>query len=79
MDPERGELESPSDGTGLETPGQQYPPNEGTWDQGRTTADGFLTAGVGSNQGGNISSPTERAKNTTTFADISSPMEHVGT
>ena len=42
IDPERGELESPSAGTGLETPGQQCPPNEGTWDQGRTTADGFL-------------------------------------
>ena len=71
-DPERGELESPSAGTGLETPGQQCPPNEGRWDQERTTAAGFLTAGVGSNQGGNISLPTERAKNTTTFADISS-------
>ena len=54
MDPERAELESPWAGTGLETPGQQCPPNEGTWDQGRTTAAGFLTAGVGSNQGGNI-------------------------
>ena len=30
MDPERGELEPPSAGTGLETPGQQCPPNEGT-------------------------------------------------
>ena len=29
MDPELKELESPSAGTGLETPGQQYPPNEG--------------------------------------------------
>ena len=42
----------------------------------RTTADGFLTAGVGSNQGGNISSPMERVdtragtKSTTTSADI---------
>ena len=54
MDPERGELESPSAGTGLETPRQQCPTNEGTWDQGRTTASGFLTAGVDSNQGGNI-------------------------
>ena len=85
MDPERGELEPPSAGTGLETPGQQCPPNEETWDQGRTIADGFLTAGVGSNQGGRISSPTEcvdtRAytKSTATFADISSPNEHVGT
>ena len=49
LDPERGELESPSAGTGLETPGQQCSPNEGTRDQGRTTACGFLTAGVDSN------------------------------
>ena len=34
MDPERGELESPSAGTGLETPGQLCPPNEGTWKTG---------------------------------------------
>ena len=58
MDPERGELESPSAGTGLETPGQQCPPNEGTLETGRTTADGFLTAGVGPNQGTDIFSPT---------------------
>ena len=85
MDPERGELESPSAGRGLETPGQQCPPNEGTWDQGRTAAAGFLTTGVGSKQGGNISSPTEcvdtraSTKSTATLADISSPTEHVGT
>ena len=84
-DPERGELVSPSTGTGLETPGQQYPPNEGIWETGRTTADGILTAGVGSNQGGSIYSPTGRVdtrvrtKSTATFADISSPTEHVGT
>ena len=41
-DPERDELESPSAGTGLETPGQQCPPNEGTWEKGRTIADGYL-------------------------------------
>ena len=76
MDPERGELEPPSADRGLETPGQQCPPNEGPWDTGRTTANGFLTAGVGPNQGGNISSPTERVdtragtKSTTTSADI---------
>ena len=75
--PELEELESPSAGTGLETPGQQCPPNEGTWDQGRTTASGFLTAGVDSNQGGNISSPTtesvdKRANNTKTIEDVSS-------
>ena len=78
MDPERGELESPSAGTGLETPGQQCPPNEGTWDQGRTTADGLLTAGVDS-RGNHFFFFTERAKNTTTSADISSPTKHVGT
>ena len=72
MGPELKELESPSAGTVLETPGQQCPPNEGTWDQGRTTASGILTAGVGSSQGGNISSPTERAKRSATFAGISS-------
>ena len=72
MDPEQGELKSSSAGTGLETPGQQCPPNEGTWDQGRTTASGISTAGVGSNQGESISSLTERAKDTKTFADISS-------
>ena len=70
MGPELKELESPSAGTGLETPGQQCPPNEGTWDQGRTTASGILTAGVCSSQGGNILSPTERAKSTRNTADI---------
>ena len=48
MDPERDELESPSAGTGFETPGQQCPPNEGIWEQGQITANGFLTAGVDS-------------------------------
>ena len=48
MGPELKELELPSAGTGLETPGQQCPLNEGTWDQGRTTTPGILTAGVGS-------------------------------
>ena len=79
IDPERGEPESSSAGTGLETPGQQCPPNEGIWETGRTTADGILTAGLSSNQGGNISSSAERAKNTATFTDISSPTEYVGT
>ena len=77
MGPELKELESPSAGTGLEKPGQQCPPNEGTWDQGRTTADGFSTAGVGSNQEGNIVSSTTKivdtrtsTKSTRTTADI---------
>ena len=85
METKLKELEPPSAGTGLEAPGQQCPPNEGSWETGRTTADGFLTAGVSSNQGGSIYSPTERVdtrastKSTATFADISSPTEHVGT
>ena len=72
MDPELEELESPSAGTGFKTPGQQCPPNEGIGEQGRTTAFGILTAGVGSSQGGNISSPPEREKSTATVTGISS-------
>ena len=34
MDPELTELEPPSAGMGLETPGQQCPPNEGVWEKG---------------------------------------------
>ena len=60
MNPELTELKSPSAGTGLETPRQQCPPKEGTWETGRTTADGFLTAGVGSNLGKHTSLTTER-------------------
>ena len=77
MGPELEELESPSAGTGLETPGQQYPPNKGIWETRRTTASGILTAGVDSNQGGNFSSTTTEnvdtrasEKNTRTTADI---------
>ena len=57
MNPEQTELELPSAGTGLETPGQQCAPNGET---GRTTADCYLLVGMGSNQGGDTSSPTER-------------------
>ena len=57
MNPERDQLESPLASMGFETPGQQYPPNGET---GRTTAVGYLTAGVGPNLGGNTSSPKER-------------------
>ena len=71
MDPElEEELESPSAGTGLETPGQQGRPNEVTWEQQRTTANGFLTAGVDSSQGGRTPSPPKRSTSTRTFADI---------
>ena len=77
MDPELEELESPSAGTGLETPGQQCPPNKGIWETGRTTASGTLTADVGSSQKENILSPTtesvdKRAKDTRTIEGISS-------
>ena len=48
MNPELTELKSSSAGTGFETPGQQCHP---IWKTGRTTANGFFTAGVGSNQG----------------------------
>ena len=51
MGPELEELKSSPAGTGLKTPGQQCPQNEGIWKQGRTTANGFLTAGVDSSQG----------------------------
>ena len=58
MDPERDQLEPPSASTGFETPQQQCPPNGET---GRTTADGCLLVGVGSNLGGNIYAPAEIA------------------
>ena len=76
MDPRMKELEeltSSSAGTGLNTPGQQCPPNEGVWETGRIIADGILTAGVDSSKGRNISSPmesTERATRMVTVADI---------
>ena len=54
MDSELKELEPPSAGTGPETPGQQCPPNEGTFKKGRTIADGYSLVAMGSNQGGNI-------------------------
>ena len=42
MGPELEKLESSSAGTGLETPGQQCPPNERVWETGRITANGFF-------------------------------------
>ena len=73
MSQELEELTSSSTSTGLNTPGQQCPPNEGVWETGRIIADGILTAGVDSSKGGNISSPmesTERATRMVTAADI---------
>ena len=66
MSQELEELTS-SAGTGLKTPGQQGPPNEGTLGQRQTTANGFLTAGVGSSKERNTATST-----TTTVAGISS-------
>ena len=70
MSQELEELTSSSAGTGLETPGQQGLPNEGTLEQRQTTANGFLTAGVNSSQGGRTPSPPERSTSTRTFEDI---------
>ena len=57
MDQELEKLESSSADTGLETPGQQSPPNQGIWKQGRTSANGILTAGGDSSQVGRTPSP----------------------
>ena len=62
MNPEPTKLESSSAGTGFETPGQQYPPDEGVWETGRTIADGHLLIDIGSNQGGDISLSKERVR-----------------
>ena len=59
MNPEPTELESPSASTGLETPGQQCLPNEGTWETGRTIKVGYLLVGMVSSQGGGNSSLAE--------------------
>ena len=71
MDLELGKLKSSSAVTGLNTPGQQCPPNEGIRETGKTTASGILTTGAGPSQGENISS-TERATRMVTVADIAS-------
>ena len=72
MSQEMKEPTSSSASTGLNTPGQLSPPNEGIWETGRITADSILTAGVNSSQGGRTPSPPERSTSTATFADISS-------
>ena len=80
MDPGMEELTSSSASTGLNTPRQESPPNEGVWETGRITADSILTAGVDSSKKGNISSPMEsvdtrasqKSTRTATVAGISS-------
>ena len=58
MNAEPTEFESPSAGVGIETPGQQCPPNEETLETERTNADGYLLVGMGSNQGEDTSPRT---------------------
>ena len=70
MGQELKKLESSSADTGLETPCQQGPPNEGSLEQRQTTANGFLTVGVNPSQEGRTPSPPERSTSTRTFADI---------
>ena len=68
MDPEQGQLESLSAGTGFEKPGQQCLPN---WEMGRTTVDDCLLVGVSSNLGGNIFSLSELVIGTRTDSQTS--------
>ena len=58
LDPGLKEPKSSSASTGLNTPGQQCPPNEGIRETGRTTASGTLTAGASSSKKRNISIST---------------------
>ena len=58
MDLELEKLKSSSASTGLNTPGQQCPPNEGIRETGRTTASGTLTAGASSSKKRDISTST---------------------
>ena len=69
-DPERGQLGSPSAGTGFETPGQQCLPN---WEMGRTTVNGCLLVGVSLNLGGNTFPLTEPVIGTRTDSQTSTP------
>ena len=57
MGQELEKLKSPSASTGLNTPGQQCPPNEGVWEQRRTITNGFVTASVDSSQGEELRHP----------------------
>ena len=74
MNPELTELKSSSAGTGLNTPGQQCHP---IWETGRTTADGFLTAGVGSNLGKHTSPTTERVDTRAVRTTTTSAASHI--
>ena len=58
MNPELEKFKSSSAGTGLNTPGQQCPPNEGIRETGRITASGTFTAGASSSKKRNVSTST---------------------
>ena len=70
MDPERGQLESSSAGTGFETPGQRCLPN---LEMGRIPGDGCLLVGVSPNLEGNTFSLTELVIGTRTDSQTSTP------
>ena len=76
MSQELEELTSSSAGTGLKTPGQQGPPNEGTLGQRQTTANGFLTAGVGSSKERNIATSTTTVSGISSIAATPSKRRH---
>ena len=76
MSQELEELTSSSVGTGLETPGQQGPPNEGTLEQRQTTANGFLTKGVGSSEERNIATSTTTASGISSIAATPPKRRH---
>ena len=73
MNPGPTEFELPSAGTGLETAGQQCPPNGET---GRTTADGCLLIGVGSNSGGNTFFPLKSLEGLEPTAKVLHRLQH---
>ena len=60
MNPEPTELEPPSAGPGLETPGQQCPPREETWETGTNHRRRLFAHWHGFESGGYTSPPTER-------------------
>ena len=70
VNPERDQLEPPSAITGLDSPGQQCPPNAETE---RTTADDCLLVGVGSNLGGNTIFPAKIAVGTRPDSESTTP------
>ena len=67
MEPEPGELESSSAGTGFEAPGQQCRSN---WEMKRTTVDDCLLVDGSSDMGGNAFSLEELVIGTQTDSQL---------